>query len=106
MVVVTEYQYNRPWLRYHSPKFAISCCGGIFMRFFRCGRVFIFTLALALALPSAGQDFNPALPLIHVDNGPNSEAARKAHYLVLVSLDGFRWDYAKRDGATHLLALG
>jgi len=23
-----------------------------------------------------------------------------------VSLDGFRWDYAKRDGATHLLALG
>jgi alkaline phosphatase D len=48
----------------------------------------------------------PALPVIHVDNGPNSEAAQKAHYVVLVSLDGFRWDYAKRDGATHLLALG
>jgi alkaline phosphatase D len=26
--------------------------------------------------------------------------------VVLVSLDGFRWDYARRDGATHLLALG
>ena len=26
--------------------------------------------------------------------------------MVLVSLDGFRWDYARRDGATHLLALG
>jgi alkaline phosphatase D len=26
--------------------------------------------------------------------------------VVLVSLDGFRWDYAKRDNATHLLALG
>ena len=26
--------------------------------------------------------------------------------MVLVSLDGFRWDYAKRDGAVHLLALG
>ena len=25
---------------------------------------------------------------------------------MLVSLDGFRWDYAKRDNATHLLALG
>ena len=25
---------------------------------------------------------------------------------MLVSLDGFRWDYARRDGATHLLALG
>ncbi|HET6169937.1 MAG TPA: ectonucleotide pyrophosphatase/phosphodiesterase [Terracidiphilus sp.] len=47
-----------------------------------------------------------ALPVIHVDNGPNSAAAQNAHYVVLVSLDGFRWDYAKRDGATHLLALG
>jgi alkaline phosphatase D len=28
------------------------------------------------------------------------------HYVVLVSLDGFRWDYAKKYGATHLLALG
>jgi alkaline phosphatase D len=49
---------------------------------------------------------NPALPLVHVDNGFNSAAAQKAHYVVLVSLDGFRWDYARRDGATHLLALG
>ena len=46
------------------------------------------------------------LPVIHIDNGPNSPVAAKAHYVVLVSLDGFRWDYAKRDGATHLLALG
>jgi alkaline phosphatase D len=30
----------------------------------------------------------------------------KQHYVVLVSLDGFRWDYAKKYGATHLLALG
>jgi predicted AlkP superfamily pyrophosphatase or phosphodiesterase len=68
-------------------------------------------LFLGLALASifaAGQDAatNPALPVIHVDNGPNSDAAQKAHYVVLVSLDGFRWDYGKRDGATHLLALG
>ena len=48
----------------------------------------------------------PGLPVHHVDNGPNSQAAQNAHYVVLVSLDGFRWDYAKRDGATHLLALG
>lgn len=50
--------------------------------------------------------FNPALPLTHVDNGPNSPSAQNQHYLVLVSLDGFRWDYAKRDRATHLLAIG
>jgi predicted AlkP superfamily pyrophosphatase or phosphodiesterase len=68
-------------------------------------------LALALGpvqgvLPAPAQELSPALPLTRVDNGPNSEAARKAHYLVLVSLDGFRWDYAQRDGATHLLAIG
>ncbi len=53
----------------------------------------------------AGQAKTP-LPVVHVEHGPNSEAARKAHYVVLVSLDGFRWDYAKRDGATHLLEIG
>ena len=42
----------------------------------------------------------------HTDHGPNSAKAMKAHYVVLVSLDGFRWDYAKKYGATHLLALG
>jgi alkaline phosphatase D len=70
---------------------------------------FLFPLLLGpLAGACAAQDSAPAaaLPVLHVDNGPNSEAAQKAHYVVLVSLDGFRWDYAKRDGATHLLALG
>ncbi len=47
-----------------------------------------------------------ALPVLHVENGQNSERAKAQHYVVLVSLDGFRWDYAKRDGAKHLLALG
>jgi alkaline phosphatase D len=70
-----------------------------------------FLLAFALAivpsqLPAQSSGPNPALPVIHVDNGPNSPEAQKAHYVVLVSLDGFRWDYARRDNATHLLALG
>jgi predicted AlkP superfamily pyrophosphatase or phosphodiesterase len=67
-------------------------------------------LALALAIagpmPAPSQQPTSALPVLHVDNGPNSTAALKAHYVVLVSLDGFRWDYAKRFGARHLLALG
>jgi predicted AlkP superfamily pyrophosphatase or phosphodiesterase len=52
------------------------------------------------------QAANAALPVVHVENGPNSDRAKAQHYVVLVSLDGFRWDYAKRDGARHLLALG
>jgi predicted AlkP superfamily pyrophosphatase or phosphodiesterase len=67
-----------------------------------------FLLLLAALAPARGacQPGPSDLPVIHVDNGQNSEAAQKAHYLVLVSLDGMRWDYARRDGARHLLALG
>jgi predicted AlkP superfamily pyrophosphatase or phosphodiesterase len=72
----------------------------------------VATLSLALSLTVCAQKpepvpgGNPALPLVHVDNGVNSAAAEKAHYVVLVSLDGFRWDYARHDGAMNLLALG
>ena len=44
--------------------------------------------------------------IIHTDHGPNSAQAQKQHYVVLVSLDGFRWDYARKYGAANLLALG
>src|SRR6202050_5956752 len=72
--------------------------------------LFILLLALGMALGShsiAAQApaLNPSLPLTHVDNGPNSVQAQAQHYVVLVSLDGFRWDYAKRDGAKHLLGI-
>ncbi len=71
--------------------------------------VLLFALGTALvphASKGQGTSFSPALPLTHIDNGPNSDWAQRQHYVILVSLDGFRWDYAKRDNATHLLALG
>ena len=72
-----------------------------------CRSLLVAIAASALAWASAQEPkLNPALPLQHVDNGANSAAAQSAHYLVLVSLDGFRWDYAVRYGAKHLLALG
>jgi predicted AlkP superfamily pyrophosphatase or phosphodiesterase len=77
-----------------------------------CRGAVLACIGLALALPALAQEAgqlagaNAALPLVHVENGLNSAAAQKAHYVVLVSLDGFRWDFAKHDGATHLLALG
>jgi len=44
-------------------------------------------------------------PVIEVPNPPNAEAQLSKPYVVLVSLDGFRYDYAQRYGAKHLLAL-
>ena len=79
-----------------------------FISLARAGLALILSVAAPVAVRvAAGQarGLNPALPLVHVDNGPNSSAAQGQHYVVLVSLDGFRWDYAKRDNATHLLSL-
>jgi alkaline phosphatase D len=83
------------------------------MRLFGSGRgiVAIFILAVCLyasrTVSSAQESaLNPALPLTHVEHPANSPAAQSAHYVVLVSLDGFRWDYARKFGATHLLDLG
>jgi len=82
------------------------------MRLRTWGRMALALVVLGLGLGLAAQQpavfpgQNPALPLTHVEHGANSAAAQKAHYVVLVSLDGFRWDYARRENATHLLALG
>ncbi len=44
-------------------------------------------------------------PVIKVDHGANAAIQQAKHYVVLVSLDGFRWDYAEKDGAEHILAI-
>jgi alkaline phosphatase D len=54
---------------------------------------------LFLALCAAAQ-------VITVDHGPNEPAQQAKPYVVMVSLDGFRYDYAGKYGAKHLLALG
>src|ERR1700722_13666350 len=66
-------------------------------------RLLVSTLLLCgfLSLAQAQQ----ATPVITVDNGPNALVQEQKHYVVLVSLDGFRYDYARKYGATHLLAL-
>jgi len=45
-------------------------------------------------------------PVITVSNPPNTTAEQAKHYVILVSLDGFRYDYPRKYGAPHLLALG
>ena len=71
----------------------------------------VSSLALALTLlaqqPGVSTPSEAHAPVVvHTDHGPNSAQALKQHYVVLVSLDAFRWDYAKKYGATHLLAIG
>jgi predicted AlkP superfamily pyrophosphatase or phosphodiesterase len=58
-----------------------------------------FFLSLCLATQGLPQ-------VITVDHGPNTPAQQAKPYVVMVSLDGFRYDYAGKYGAKHLLALG
>ncbi|MEJ7557496.1 MAG: ectonucleotide pyrophosphatase/phosphodiesterase [Pedobacter sp.] len=41
-----------------------------------------------------------------VEGRANSIQQQKKPYVILISADGFRWDYAKKYGANHLLELG
>lgn len=43
--------------------------------------------------------------IIHIDHGPNTPAQQAKSYVILVSLDGFRYDYAGKYAATNLLRL-
>src|ERR1700730_11637065 len=60
---------------------------------------------LVLILASAACCAQALAPVREVPNPPNSAAQLSKPYVVLVSLDGFRYDYAERYGARHLLEL-
>ncbi len=60
---------------------------------------------LVLILAAAACGAQSIGPVIEVPNPPNAAAQQSKPYVVLVSLDGFRYDYAKRYGAKNLLAL-
>jgi alkaline phosphatase D len=60
---------------------------------------------LILILTAAICSAQSASSLIEVPNPPNSAAQQAKRYVVLVSLDGFRYDYATKYGAKNLLAM-
>jgi predicted AlkP superfamily pyrophosphatase or phosphodiesterase len=64
--------------------------------------LFLATAVVCFASGSIGQGVSQ---VITVDHGPNSPQQFSKPYVILVSLDGFRYDYAKKYHATHLLAL-
>jgi len=45
-------------------------------------------------------------PVVTTSHGSNASSERTKPYLVLVSLDGFRFDYAQKYGAPYLTSLG
>ena len=60
---------------------------------------------LILVLASAVCTAQTASPLVAVPNPPNTAAQQAKHYVVLVSLDGFRYDYSTKYGAKNLQAM-
>ncbi len=64
-------------------------------------RALFLPVALLAAAPCPAQ----TVPVLTAPNAPNSVSARSKPYVVLVSLDGFRYDYAARYHATHLTAI-
>lgn len=67
----------------------------------RSARLFLLLFVLVPGALLAQQ----ASSVIAVDNPPNRPEQQSKPYVVMVSLDGFRYDYAKKYQATHLLAL-
>jgi predicted AlkP superfamily pyrophosphatase or phosphodiesterase len=67
--------------------------------------VLFATLLLAgpASSPVAAQD---PTPVVTSANPPNTPAQQAKPYVVLVSLDGFRYDYPRKYGAPHLSELG
>jgi predicted AlkP superfamily pyrophosphatase or phosphodiesterase len=68
-------------------------------------RIGIWFLLFVLCVAAAGAGAQSPLPIIEVPNPPNAAEQQSKPYVVLVSLDGFRYDYAERYGAKNLLAL-
>src|ERR1700693_4717674 len=60
---------------------------------------------LILILTAATCAAQSTSSVIEVPNPPNSAAQQAKHYVVLVSLDGFRYDYPSKDAAKNLLAM-
>jgi predicted AlkP superfamily pyrophosphatase or phosphodiesterase len=74
-------------------------------QFLKPRRIGIWFLLFVLHVVATGASAQTVLPVIAVPNPPNAATQQSKPYVVLVSLDGFRYDYAERYGAKNLLAL-
>ena len=68
------------------------------------GKKHRFVLLFVAILLACSHAQNPT-PVVESAHGPNTPVQEKKPYVVLVSLDGFRYDYAARYGAKNLQAI-
>lgn len=68
-------------------------------------RRLLLALFLVASLPLAHAASHAKAPVIEVPNADNRTDQLAKHYVVLVSIDGFRYDYAKLYGSPHLDAI-
>jgi alkaline phosphatase D len=71
-------------------------------------RFVLFACALAVFSSVHAQESTQAAdptPVLRADNPPNSAAQQAKHYVILVSLDGFRYDYPAKYGAPHIQSM-
>jgi TonB family protein len=65
--------------------------------------LFLLAVSAVLVQPLFAQQ-DPT-PVVHVDNPPNAATQQARHYVILVSLDGFRYDYPTKYGAPHIQSM-
>jgi predicted AlkP superfamily pyrophosphatase or phosphodiesterase len=72
----------------------------------RIAAALLFLLCIREFSYSASAAPSDIAPVVTTPHGPNATSERAKRYLVLVSLDGFRFDYAQKYGAPYLIGLG
>jgi predicted AlkP superfamily pyrophosphatase or phosphodiesterase len=76
------------------------------MRFARWRTIRVFAWWVAAFVCVAGLRGQDVTPVLTSEHGPNSAEQQAKHYVILISLDGFRYDYAEKYHAEHILAFG
>jgi len=68
--------------------------------------VLVVALTLSLGWLAAGTRGQDVTPVLTSEHGPNSAEQQRKHYVILISLDGFRYDYVDKYHAENIRALG
>src|SRR5882762_7966563 len=91
--------------RKSKPGLNFPVCGELMNLFPGRNRTRAWPVVLVLILSAIACAAQSLAPVIEVPNPPNAAAHLSKPYVVLVSLDGFRYDYTERYSAKNLLEM-